>query len=175
MSLLTNKKKDDNKRINLPLNNTIISNNNDTINEYDRYLVIEHLNKSELNIDFCYNSPQEIKNFLSQFFNGKFPNQTVTNFITSLIFNFSDMLFYSYLTLQEIKEIDIVKNALHERFKKYRKISNELQIEINDMQKLSKTNKDIKDILMKQRQEVEVKYNDTLTHISVLKDEINVI
>ncbi len=84
------------------------------------------------------------------------------------------MLYHSNKTVYEIKELEIVKNAIHERFKKYHKISMELENEMEDLKRLSHTNKEIKDILLKQKQEVEVKYNDSLTQISYLKDEENV-
>jgi hypothetical protein len=76
--------------------------------------------------------------------------------------------------MQEIRELDIVKNAIHERFKKYHKITLELENEIEDLKKFSQTNKEIKDILLKQKYEVDVKYNDSLTQVSFLKDENNV-
>lgn len=50
----------------------------------------------------------------------------------------------------------------------------ELENEMEDLKRLSLTNKEIKDILLKQKQEVEVKYNDSLTKISLLKEEENV-
>ena len=75
----------------------------------------------------------------------------------------------------EIREMDVVKHAMHERFKKYHKICIELENEMDDLQKLTKTNKEIKDILLKQKQEVEVKYIDSVTQITHLKDEVNVM
>jgi hypothetical protein len=85
------------------------------------------------------------------------------------------MLYSAHLTLIEIKEIDIVKNAMHERFKKYHKISLELENEIEDLKKFTKTNKEIKDILLNQKHEIEVKYTDSQMQVTYLKDELNVI
>lgn len=62
---------------------------------------------------------------------------------------------------------------MHERFKKYYKISLELENEIEDLKKFSKTNKEIKEILLKQKQEIEVKYTDSITQITFYKDELN--
>ena len=74
----------------------------------------------------------------------------------------------------EIKEMEIVKNAMHVRFRKYYKICVELENELEDLKKFAKTNKEIKDILLKQKQEIEVKYTDGITQITYLKDELNV-
>ncbi len=63
---------------------------------------------------------------------------------------------------------------MHERFKKYHKICMELEIEADDQKKFAKTNKEIKDILLKQKQEIEVKYNDSLTQIIFYKNDLNV-
>jgi hypothetical protein len=111
---------------------------------------------------------------LCQFFNGKFSGPIVTNFISELINLFAEFVFYSFQTVNEIKEIDIVKNALQERLKKYKKLILELENEIVDLQKLNNTNKEIKEILLRQRQDVEVKYSDSLTQVSILKDDLNV-
>jgi hypothetical protein len=70
--------------------------------------------------------------------------------------------------------MEIVKNAMHERFRKYYKISVELENELEDLKKFAKTNKEIKDILLRQKQEIEVKYTDCMTQITYLKDELNV-
>ena len=71
--------------------------------------------------------------------------------------------------------MEIVKNAMHERFRKYYKICTELENEMSDLKKFAKTNKEIKDILLRQKQEIEVKYTDCNTQITYLKDELNVI
>jgi hypothetical protein len=111
---------------------------------------------------------------LVKFFTAGLSNNVITGFITEIIKQYSEMLYHSNKTVYEIKELEIVKNAIHERFKKYHKISMELENEMEDLKRLSHTNKEIKDILLKQKQEVEVKYNDSLTQISYLKDEENV-
>ncbi len=98
----------------------------------------------------------------------------ITTFIHEIIKQYSEILYHANCTIDEIRELEIVKNAINERFKKYHKISMELESEMEDLKRLSQTNKEIKDILLKQKQEVEVKYNDSLTQISLLKDEENV-
>jgi hypothetical protein len=126
-------------------------------------------------LDFEFASSDEIKSLLVQFFTSlKNSPQVISNFIAELINEYSDFLFYSQKTLLEIREMDLVKHSMHERFKKYHKICIELENELDDLQKLSKTNKEIKDILLKQKQEVEVKYIDSVTQITHLKDELNV-
>jgi len=100
--------------------------------------------------------------------------QSISNFIAEIINAYAEFVFYSQKTLLEIKEMEIVKNAMHERFRKYYKISVEIENELEDLKKFAKTNKEIKDILLRQKQEVEVKYTDCITQITYLKDELNV-
>jgi hypothetical protein len=170
-------RKSDNNIINIKNSSNNINNTTEdyeNINEYDKMLVQENLNKSD-DIDFDFNSSDEIKNLLVQFFTSlKNSPSIITSFIAELISEYSEFIFYTQKTLMEIKELDIVKSAMHERFKKYHKICIELENELDDLQKFAKTNKEIKDILLKQKLEVEVKYTDSMTQITYLKDELNV-
>lgn len=132
-------------------------------------------NLSEENFEFDFSNQEEIKNLLNKFFYSKFPANLIANFLTELINEYSEFVFFSFKCLNEIKELNVVKTSLHEKFKKYHKISMELEAEVEDLKRFSKTNKEIKDILLKQRQEIEVKYTDSLTQITYLKDESNVL
>jgi hypothetical protein len=134
------------------------------------------MNNNELNVDFTFNNADEIKTLLVTFFTSlKNSPQIISNFIAEMINEYSEFLYNSQKALYEIKELEIVKNALHERFKKYHKICIEMDNEIEDLKKFSKTNKEIKDILLKQKQEVEVKYTDSKSQITFMKDELNVL
>jgi hypothetical protein len=170
----SDKNKSDKNLINIKNSSNNIYEN---INDYDKMIVQENLVKNDEieNIYFDFNSADEIKNLLVQFFTSLKNSPTIiTNFIAELINEYSDFIFYTQKTLLEIKELDIVKSAMHERFKKYHKICIELENELDDLQKFAKTNKEIKDILLKQKLEVEVKYTDSMTQITYLKDELNV-
>ena len=130
---------------------------------------------NDLNVEFDFKDSEEIKTLLVEFFTTlKKSPQKISHFISELINEYSNFIFYSQKTLMEIRELDIVKSAMHERFKKYHKICFELEGELEDLQKFARTNKEIKEILMKQKQEVEVKYTDSMTQITFLKDELNV-
>jgi len=105
---------------------------------------------------------------------GKFSSNNISNFISKIISNYSDLMYMGYNTLKEIKEMDIVKNALHNKLKKLRKLNTDLEAEIDDLKRFSDTNKTIKDILIKQKNDVEIKYNDCVSQIINYKEELNV-
>ena len=84
---------------------------------------------------------------------------------------FSDLLYSCYLALRDIKNLEIVKHALYCRFMKYRERSAEMEIEIRDMNQFAKSSKEVKEMLLKQKNEVEIKYNNSLMIIAQLNDE----
>ena len=72
-------------------------------------------------------------------------------------------------------EVDIVKSAMHERFRKYHKKSMQLESQLEDLINFSKTNRDLKEMLIKQKHEIEIRYFDSLSEISGLRDKLEVI
>lgn len=54
---------------------------------------------------------------------------------------------------------------------KYRERSAEMEIEIRDMNQFAKSSKEVKEMLLKQKNEVEIKYNNSLMIIAQLNDE----
>ena len=126
-------------------------------------------------MQFDFSNSDEIKGLLTSYLIGEFSNTNISNFITKILSNYSDLIFTAYNTLKEIKELDIVKNALHNKLKKLRKINTDLEAEIDDLKRFSETNKIIKDILIKQKNDVEIRYNDCVSQIINYKEEINVL
>lgn len=106
---------------------------------------------------------------------GNFNSNQRNNFISQVLSNYSDIIFVAYNTLKEIRELDMVKYALHFKYKKLRKLNTDLEAEIEDLKRFGETNKTIKDILIRQKCDVEIKYNDSISQLIVYKEEINVI
>lgn len=127
-----------------------------------------------LYLQFDFSNSDEIKGLLTSYLLGKFSSANVSNFISKVLSNFSDLMFIAYNTLNEIKELDIVKNALHNKLKKLRKLNTDLEAEIEDLKRFAETNKTIKDILIKQKNDVEIRYNDCVSQIINYKEDLNV-
>lgn len=125
-------------------------------------------------MQFDFSNSDEIKGLLTSYLLGKFSNNNISNFISKVLSNYSDLMYIAYNTLKEIRELDIVKCALHNKLKKLRKLNSDLEAEIDDLKRFAETNKTIKDILIKQKNEVEIKYNDSVSQIINYKENINV-
>ena len=86
-------------------------------------LLLNEINSNDYglksNYEFDYNSPDDINKFLSKFLKSPFPVEKLTDFITKLCNNFSDLLYYSYITIKEVHQLEIVSKSLNERFKYY--------------------------------------------------------
>jgi hypothetical protein len=125
-------------------------------------------------VKFDFQNRDEINGLLSSYMIGNFTNNQRNNFISQVLSNYSDILYTSYSTLKEIRELDMVKYALHFKYKKLRKLNTDLEAEIEDLKRFGETNKTIKDILIKQKCDVEIKYNDSISQLIIYKEEIKV-
>ena len=65
--------------------------------------------------------------YLNKFLKSNFPVDKLTAFIKELCTGYSELLYSSNRSLMEIKEIEIVKNALNERYKHFEKLSSEYE------------------------------------------------
>ena len=70
------------------------------------------------------------------------------------------------MEIKEAKEMEIVTRAMMIRYNKTMMRVNEITEEINDLNQFAKSSKEIKEMLLKQKSEVEIKYNDALMQIS---------
>ena len=58
--------------------------------------------------------------------------EKLTAFIKEVCLEYSELLFFSYKITNELKEIEIVKNCLNERFKKLNRICFQLEAELSE-------------------------------------------
>lgn len=122
-------------------------------------------------IKFDYSSPEEIRELLDMFFRAKLSKDHYANFLKCIVEEFSALLYDSFETIKEAKEMEIVTRAIMVRYNKALMRVNEITEEINDLSKFAKSSKEIKEMLLKQKSEVEIKYNDSLIQISSLLNE----
>ena len=122
-------------------------------------------------IKFDFSSSEEIRELLDMFFRAKLSKDHYANFLKCIVEEFSSLLYDSYETIKEAKEMEIVTRAMMIRYNKTMMRVNEITEEINDLSKFAKSSKEIKEMLLKQKSEVEIKYNDALIQISSLLNE----
>lgn len=60
------------------------------------------------------------------------PTEKLTAFIKEVCLEYSELLYLSFKINNELKEVEIVKNCLNERFKKLNKICFQLEAELNE-------------------------------------------
>ena len=100
--------------------------------------------------EFDFQSEEEIKMYLNKFLKANFPVDKLTSFIKEVCSGFGEMLFYSQRVINEIKELDIVKNALNERFRYFSKLAYDYE----------KKNKMMQHTQQQQQQQHSVIYED---------------
>ena len=131
------------------------------------------LNKDELiNIKFEFNSAEEIKNLMRFFLKVGLDENYYTKFRSYLIDEFAELLFNCNSCLKCIKELEICNKIQGIRFSKNIYLIKQMTNEIDNLKSFNDSNKKIKDKLMKQKNELEVKYNDSLMKNSSLNKTI---
>lgn len=111
------------------------------IEKYDKFILSETANNHNEYYEFDYVTPDEIKTLLNKFLKSSiyifnylgFSTEKLTGFIKEVCLEYSELLFFANKCINEIKELEIVKNALNERYKRYYKISNALETELSEL------------------------------------------
>ena len=71
------------------------------------------------------------------------PQEKLNNFIKEIFNENSDFLFSANKVLFEVKELEMVKYVLEERFNKYKTLYIQVENELMDFKKFSQTNKEV--------------------------------
>ena len=91
-------------------------------------LILNEINNNDYglksNYEFDYNSPDDINKYLSKFLKSPFPVEKLTDFISKLCSNYSELLYNSYIAIKEMHQLEIVSKSLNERFKYYFDLNN---------------------------------------------------
>ena len=127
------------------------------------------INKDELiNIKFEFNSAEEIKNLMRFFLKVGLEENYYIKFRQYLIDEFSELLFNCNSCLQCLKELEICNKIQSIRFSKNLYIIKQMTNEVSNLRSFNESNKKTKEKLLKQKNELEVKYNDSLIKNSSL-------
>ena len=125
-----------------------------------------------INIKFEYHSPEEIKNLIRHFLKVGLSEHYYIQFKSYLIDEFSELLFNSHKSLECIKELEICNKIQGVRFNKNIYLIKQMTNEINSLKKLKEENKIANNKLLQRKNELEIKYNDSLLMISTLNKKI---
>jgi len=125
-----------------------------------------------INIKFEYHSAEEIKNLIRHFLKVGLSEHYYTQFKSYLIDEFSELLFNSHKSLECIKELEICNKIQGIRFNKNIYLIKQMTNEINNLKKVKEANKVENNKLLQQRNELEIKYNDSLLMISSINKKI---
>ena len=93
-------------------------------------------------------------------------------FFQCLIDEFSELFFNCYDSLNSIKELEIVNIAIDSRYKKTNYLMKEMNYMVSELNNYCETSKNLKETLLRQKNEVEIKYNDCLMLNSSLNKSI---
>lgn len=104
------------------------------------------------------------------------PTEKLTAFIKEVCLEYSELLFFSFKFTNEIREIELVKNCLNERFKKLNKICFQLEGELNEYKLPSRmqsnTNMNLKH---ENIEELKFKITNKENEMNILKLNLEVI
>ena len=91
------------------------------------------------------------------------PTDKLTAFIKEICSEYSDFFYYSTRALNEMKELEILKDALNERYLRFQKLSSQLQDEIAYLSKSKNVNDD--KILNKMKSNVNSDFSSELSKL----------
>ena len=140
--------------------------------EADKYFLETFKTDKSLNVKFEYQTPNKIKDVINEFFNCQLPQPCIQNFIQKISETFCELLFSAFLALNDIKNLQIIMYALYGRYMKYKLKIEDLQSVIDDLSHFADSNKQIKEMLTKTKNELELKYTNSLMTISQLNNAV---
>ena len=164
-----------NQKINQELNNkilTIFKDDNIELEKIDKEIIEYFKNDKYINIKFEFKSAQEIKTLLTYFMKHGLEQEYYNKFFRYLIDEFCDLFFNCYESLNSIKELEIVNIAIDSRYKQTNYLMKEMNLMVTELNNYVETSKNLKETLLKQKNDVEIKYNDCLMMNSSLNQQL---
>ena len=140
--------------------------------EADKYFLETFKTDKSLNVKFEYQTPNKIKDVINEFFNCQLPQPCIQNFVQKISETFCELLFSAFLALNDIKNLQIIIYSLYGRYMKYKLKIEDLQSVIDDLTHFADSNKQIKEMLTKTKNELELKYTNSLMTISQLNNAV---
>ena len=164
-----------NKPQNVIKNNYISFNPNEYINIFDtdRHVLQTSKTDKSLNVKFIYEDADKIKKLLNDFFISQLPQTTYQKFLTKICETFSDLLFSSFLALNDIKNLEIIVYTLYIRYMKCKIKIEDLKGVIEDLNHFAESSRQIKEMMTKAKNELEFKYTNSVMTISQLNNTVS--
>ena len=77
--------------------------------------------------------------FLNQvkYFDSGFSTEKFSAFIKEVCSEYSELLYFSFKAISEIRDLEIIKNALNERYKRYHSLATHYEKELNEIKNKS--------------------------------------
>ena len=133
----------------------------------------KHFNEDEfINVKFEFKSPDEIKNLITFFLKVGLDKSYYIKFNQYLINEYCELLFNCNSCLNDIKQLEICVKILDIRCKSNNYLIKTLSYDLDNLKLSITSDKQIKEILIKQKRELEVKYNDSLMINNSLNQKI---
>ena len=164
-----------NQKINQELNNkilTIFKDDNMELAKIDKEIIDYFKNDKYINIKFEFKSAQEIKTLFTFFLKHGLEQEYYNKFFRYLIDEFCELFYNCYESLNSIKELEIVNIAIDSRYKQTNYLMKEMNLMVTELNNYCETSKNMKETLLKQKNDVEIKYNDCLMLNSSLNQDI---
>ena len=164
-----------NKPQNVIKNNYISFNPNEYINIFDtdRHVLQTSKTDKSLNVKFIYEDADKIKKLLNDFFISQLPQTAYQKFLSKICETFSELLFSSFLALNDIKNLEIIVYTLYIRFMKCKIKIEDLQGVIEDLNHFAESSRQIKEMMTKAKNELEFKYTNSVMTISQLNNTVS--
>ena len=164
-----------NQKVKQELNNRIITIFKDDFMELEKLdkKLLNYFNEDKyINIKFEFKSAQDIKTLFTYFLKNGLDQEYYNKFIYYLIDEFSELFFNCYESLNSMKELEIVNIAIDSRYKRTNYLMKEMNLMVTELNNYCETSKNLKETLLKQKNDVEIKYNDCLMMNSSLNQQI---
>ena len=164
-----------NQKVKQELNNKIITIFKDDyieLDKLDKNILNFFNNDKYINIKFEFKSPKDIKTLFTYFIKNGLDQENYNKFVHYLIDEYSELFFNCYDSLDSIKELEIVNIAIDSRYKRTNYLMKEMNLMVTELNNYVETSKNLKETLLKQKNDVEIKYNDCLMMNSSLNQQI---
>ena len=164
-----------NQKVKQELNNKILTIFKDDyfeLDKLDKNILNFFNNDKYINIKFEFKSPKDIKTLFTYFIKNGLDQENYNKFVHYLIDEYSELFFNCYDSLDSIKELEIVNIAIDSRYKRTNYLMKEMNLMVTELNNYVETSKNLKETLLKQKNDVEIKYNDCLMMNSSLNQQI---
>ena len=142
------------------------------LSDNDKHVLETFQTDKSLNIKFEYKNSDKIKDIINEFFICQLPQPTYQKFIQKICETFCELLYSSFLALNDIKNLQIIVFALYARYMRYKIKIEYQQTIIDDLNHFADSSREIKEMLTKTKNELEFKYTNSIMTISQLNNVI---